>query len=120
MTTKPTTVDEYIATFPEATQQVLTSIRQIIRDIAPDVSESISYQIPAFHLHSKPLIHLAGWKHHIALYPFTLTGDVDLDALLEPYRAAKHTVRFPLKSQVPYALIEQYLQHLVTARNALG
>ena len=40
----PTTIDEYIADFPPAIQQILQQIRQA----APDAEEVISYRMTAF------------------------------------------------------------------------
>jgi uncharacterized protein YdhG (YjbR/CyaY superfamily) len=40
-------VDEYIASQPEAAQAVLERVRSIIRNAVPGAEEVISYQIPA-------------------------------------------------------------------------
>jgi uncharacterized protein YdhG (YjbR/CyaY superfamily) len=60
--TKPTTIDEYIAGFPEQTQQLLQQIREIIKKAAPTVEEAISYAIPTFKLKGHYLIYFAGFK----------------------------------------------------------
>ena len=39
--------------------------------------EAISYQIPTFKLDGKPLIYVAAWKNHIAVYPIP-DGDEEL------------------------------------------
>ena len=62
------TVDEYIATFPEKTQQRLKAIRTIIRQIAPQSQEKISYQMPSFHLGGN-LIYFAAYAKHVGFYP---------------------------------------------------
>ena len=66
--TKPTTIDDYIATFPEDVQGRLQLIRLKIRALAPDATETISYGIPTFKLNKSPLVYFAGWKDHISLY----------------------------------------------------
>ena len=65
---RPTTIDEYIAQFPEDTKQILVKVRQVIKETAPEAVEKISYQIPAFYLQG-PLVWFAGYKHHIGFYP---------------------------------------------------
>jgi uncharacterized protein YdhG (YjbR/CyaY superfamily) len=47
----PKTFDEYIAFFPNDIQNKLNEIRSIIREIAPDAEEVISYQMPAYKYH---------------------------------------------------------------------
>jgi prepilin-type N-terminal cleavage/methylation domain-containing protein len=62
-------LDEYIAGFPEETRQVLEDMRTIIREVAPDATETISYGIPTFDLNGKHLVHFAGYAKHIGFYP---------------------------------------------------
>ena len=38
-------IDQYIATFPKDTQEILQKLRQTIKDSAPTAQEAISYQI---------------------------------------------------------------------------
>ena len=64
-------VDEYIASQPEAVQGVLERVRSTIRKAVPGAEEVISYQIPAYKLHGGPVLYFAGWKQHYSLYPAT-------------------------------------------------
>jgi uncharacterized protein YdhG (YjbR/CyaY superfamily) len=57
---KVTSVDEHIASFPKEAQLVLEEIQGIIKAIAPDAKEKISYQIAAFGLNGRNLIRFAG------------------------------------------------------------
>ncbi len=41
-------IDEYHSAFPGEMQQRLQQVRSIIKKIAPEAEEVISYQIPAF------------------------------------------------------------------------
>lgn len=63
-----TTIDEYIETFPDEMQEKLREIRQTIREIAPEATEAISYQMPTFKLNGN-LVHFAGYDQHIGFYP---------------------------------------------------
>ena len=67
-------VDEYIASQPEAAQGVLQRVRSTIRKALPEAEEVISYQIPAYKLHGGPVLYFAGWKQHYSLYPATATS----------------------------------------------
>ena len=73
-----TSMDEYIAACPEETHERLEAIREVVKKLAPDAKEKISYQIAAFELNGKNLIHFAGWKKHVSLYP--VPGGVEVFA----------------------------------------
>ena len=72
----PADIDAYIAGFPSDVQSILEQVRQTIRRAAPDATETISYQMPAFRQHGI-LVYFAAWKKHIGLYP-PISGDTAL------------------------------------------
>ena len=45
---KPTTVDEYIDSFPENIQAKLRELRAILKEIAPDATEAMKWGSPVF------------------------------------------------------------------------
>ena len=65
---KPTDIDGYISQFAADVQAVLEKVRETIRNAAPDATEVISYQMPAFKQQGI-LVYFAAWKKHIGLYP---------------------------------------------------
>ena len=97
-------MDEYIATFPEETQKILEEIRALIKSMVPDAREKISYQIAAFELNGKNLIHFAGWKKHISIYPIP-SGTDAFNKEVSKYADGKGTVKFPLDKPMPMKLI---------------
>lgn len=103
-------VDEYIATFPEETQKALEEVRSIIKSVAPEAKEKISYQIAAFELNGKNLIHFAGWKNHISIYPIPAGTDAFNKVVLK-YADGKGTVKFPLDQLLPSKLIRQIVKY---------
>lgn len=111
-----TSVDEYIATFPDETQRLLKEVRAIIRTAAPDAREKISYQIAAFELNGKNPIHFAGWKNHISIYPIPSGSDA-FNREIAPYADGKGTLKFPLDKPLPLKLIERVVR-LHVAENA--
>ena len=100
-------VDEYIASQPEAAQGVLKRVRSIIRKAVPGVEEMISYKIPAYKLHGGPVLYFAGWRRHYSLYPATDRVVAAFKDELAPYEVSKGTIRFPLTGPVPVKLIER-------------
>jgi uncharacterized protein YdhG (YjbR/CyaY superfamily) len=100
----PTTIDEYIRTFPADVQPLLERVRQTIRQAAPGATEAISYGIPTFDLNGKHLVHFAGWKHHLSVYPLP-AGDAAFQTRIAPYKRVKSTVQFPLDQPIPVDVI---------------
>jgi len=109
------TVDEYIDSFPDDVRIILEKIRHRIRAAVPEAPETISYQIPTFTLDGGAFVYFAGWKHHIAVYPIP-SGDKAFERELAPYRAAKGTLKFPLKQPIPFDLIERVALLLAVQR----
>lgn len=105
-------IDEYIATFPEETQNVLEKIRAAIKAAAPDAKEKISYQIPAFELNGRNLIYFAGWKKHVSVYPVP-PGDEAFEQEIAQYIAGKGTLKFPLDKPLPMKLISKIVKYSV-------
>lgn len=104
-----TTIDEYIAAFPEDVRKVLNQLRQAIQATAPEAEETISYQMPTYTLHGN-LVHFAAFKHHIGFYP-TPTGIEAFQKELAPYKGAKGSVQFPLDQPLPLPLIRRIVQY---------
>jgi uncharacterized protein YdhG (YjbR/CyaY superfamily) len=102
-------IDEYIATFPESTQQLLQQIRAAISKAAPKAEEAISYAMPTFKLHGN-LVHFAGYKHHIGFYPGA-GGIAAFKDEINKYKNAKGSVQFPLDKPLPLALVTKITKY---------
>ncbi|MBZ5612220.1 MAG: DUF1801 domain-containing protein [Acidobacteriia bacterium] len=100
-------VDQYIASQPEAVQGLLERVRSIIRKAVPGAEEVISYQIPFYKLPGGPVLYFAGWSKHYSLYPATAQVVAAFKDELAPYQISKGTIRFPLSQPVPVKLIER-------------
>jgi uncharacterized protein YdhG (YjbR/CyaY superfamily) len=100
-------VDAYLAAQPEAVRDVLARVRRVIRKAVPAADEVISYQIPTYKLHGRPVIYFAGWKQHYSLYPVTAQLVDAFKEDLARYIVSKGTIRFPLSEPVPVRLIER-------------
>lgn len=109
--TTPQTIDEYIATFPEAIQEILQQIRAKVREAAPEAQETIKYQMPTFTLKGN-LVHFAAFKNHIGFYPAP-TGIEQFKDELSAYKGAKGSIRFPLNQPIPFDLIGRIVQFRV-------
>ena len=111
-TKKPENIDDYIAEFPDATREYLNQIRDLIRSLAPESTESISYAIPTFSLNGKYLVYFAGFKNHVGLYP-TPVGMEAFKEDLAGYKTGKGSVQFPLKEPLPVDLITKIVKYRI-------
>jgi len=100
-------VDEYIASQPEAVQPVLELVRGTIRKALPRAEELISYNIPTYKLPGGAVLYFAGWKRYYSLYPATGRIIAAFKDELGPYEVNKGTIRFPLSEPVPVKLLER-------------
>lgn len=113
-----TSIDEYIATFPEEIQRVLEELRATIKAAAPEAKEKISYQMPTFDLKGN-LVHFAAHPNHIGFYP-TPSGIQAFEHELSTYKSAKGSVQFPIDKPLPLKLIGKIVKFRVAEnlRNA--
>ncbi len=106
-----TTVDEYIAGFPEAVQEILQAVRDTIKRAAPEATELISYRMPAYKFHGV-LVYFAGYKKHIGFYA-TPTGHAAFKKELAVYKEGKGSVQFPINQPLPLSLITRIVKFRV-------
>jgi uncharacterized protein YdhG (YjbR/CyaY superfamily) len=111
MQNAPKDIDDYIAGFPPKIQAMLTNLRQTIHAAAPEASEKISYQMPAFFLQGI-LVYFAAFKDHIGFFP-TGAGVEAFKNELDGYKISKGTIQFPLDKPMPYDLITRIVQFRV-------
>ena len=104
---KPTTIDEYISTFPEDIQKILQNIRETIHKTLPEATETMSYDMPTFDLNGHHLVYFSAWKNHIGVYPMYTKGG-DLEELLAPYHQEQNSIHLPYTEPFPYEVIEKF------------
>jgi len=105
-------IDEYIAGFPQETQTVLEEMRALIKASAPEATETISYAIPTFDLNGHHLVHFAGFAKHVGFYPVPSAIEAFKDELA-PYRSGKGSAQFPLGQPLPADLIRRIVEFRV-------
>ncbi|RKN80669.1 iron chaperone [Paenibacillus ginsengarvi] len=104
-------IDAYIAGFPPDIQHILTALRNVIREAAPEAKEKISYQMPTYELHGN-LVHFAAFKNHIGFYPAPSGIEAFADEV-KPYHKSKGTLQFPLDQPLPNELIARIVKYRV-------
>ncbi|MFH6946349.1 iron chaperone [Flavobacterium sp. FlaQc-50] len=108
---KPTTINEYIGSFPNDVQEILEKIRMTIQKAAPDAKEKISYSMPAFDQNGI-VVYFAAFKNHIGLYALP-SGHETFKEELSKYKSGKGSVQFPLNEPMPFALITKIVKFRV-------
>lgn len=106
-----TSIDEYIAACLPEVQPTLQTLRQVIKEAAPEAKEKISYAMPTFELQGN-LVHFAAFKKHIGFYPAPDGIHAFQDEVAE-YHASKGTLQFPLDKPIPYELISRIVKYRV-------
>jgi len=107
-----TTIDAYIALFPEEVQEKLHQLRAVIRAAAPEAVEKISYRMPTFYLKGN-LVHFAAFARHIGFYPVP-SGIEAFKTELAAYKQGKGSVQFPLDEPLPLDLVRRIVEYRVS------
>jgi len=109
MSTKPRTIDEYLAPLSSEKRAALEKLRSDIKSAAPKAEECISYDIPGFRLNGRLLASFGAAANHCAFYPGALPVRVHKDDL-EAYDTNKGTIRFRADSPLPTALVRKLVK----------
>jgi uncharacterized protein YdhG (YjbR/CyaY superfamily) len=110
-----TGVDQYVAALPDEAAGIVERLRRLVHAVVPDAGEKITYGMPTFTLDGRPLVHVAAWKKHVALYPLPPMDD-ELARDVAPFQGTEDTLRLPLGRPVPYELVERVVAALLRQR----
>jgi uncharacterized protein YdhG (YjbR/CyaY superfamily) len=102
-------VEAYIAQASEPARSALGLVRDAIRSVAPDASETIAYGMPAFASPQGTFLSFGAFSRHIGFYPGAATIAAFADEL-SGYRTAKGSIQFPLAKPMPIALVKRLAQ----------
>ncbi len=105
------TIDAYILQFSPEIREKLNELRNVIKEIAPDSEERMSWQMPTFVLHGN-LVHFAAHKKHIGFYPGASGIEVFKEKLSQ-YKGSKGAVQFPIEEPIPYELVKEIVRYRV-------
>lgn len=108
------TIAEYISDQPPKVAAKLEDLRKCILKAAPQATELINYNIPAFALvkggKRDHQIMMAGYTQHVGLYPHPSVMEAFHEEL-KAYKAGKGSVQFPINKPLPENLIDRMLKH---------
>ncbi|PPL20430.1 iron chaperone [Microterricola pindariensis] len=105
------TVTEYLAGIaPEADRAALQRVIDIAREVAPDVTEGMSYGMPTLLYRGKGYAAAMQTKAHLALYPFSGSVLPAFDDELADFSHSISALRFSAEQPVPADLLGRILQ----------
>jgi uncharacterized protein YdhG (YjbR/CyaY superfamily) len=107
---KPSSVEEYLNALPDDRRAAMDALRATIRAAAPEASESIAYDMPAFRIGGQFLVSYGAYKRHYSLFPATGAVIEAIGAELTPYLSGKGTIQFPANAAIPLSLVRKVVE----------
>ena len=110
MTTKPQTIDEYLAGLSADNRAALEKLRRAVHAAAPGAEECISYGMPAFRLNGKLIAGFKAAGNHCSFYPMSGDTVATLQADLAGYETSRGTIRFSPRAGLPATLVRKLVK----------
>ena len=111
-------VEDYLSVVPQPARTTLETIRGYIKETAPAAEEVISYGIPCFKIKS-PLISYGAAKKHCAFYVMSPAVMEAFKEDLKEYDTSPGTIRFPLDTPLPKALVRKLVEARIKENEAI-
>lgn len=113
---KSKTVDEYINSSPKEIQGKLRELRTLVKSVAPEATEKISYGMPYYGYNGR-LFYFAYFKDHISV--FIMRGVLgDFEKEVRDYKTGAATLRFALDKKLPLPLIKKLIRATIKKSEA--
>lgn len=108
MTSTPDAVQRYLESTSEVGREFYGAVRDLVREHAPDATESVSYNMPTFLVGGSRLLHASAWKEHLAIYPLPPAEDLDAEATaaLEAHSSGASTLKLLYREEFPTDLVD--------------
>ncbi len=111
----PKVIEAYIEGQPEETRGYLYQVRDTLRKALPEAEECISWRMPTY-WRKQNIIHFAGFKKHIGLYPGDKAVAHFAEKLTE-YKTSKGAIQFPYNKPLPLSLIAEIAKRCYATGN---
>jgi len=102
-------IETYITKAPLEVQGVLRRVRRPVLEVDPELTQTLSYQMPTFKKHGKAVFHFAAQKNHLGLYP-TPPAVEHFAARLEGYKTSKGAIQIPCSMPLDEELIQDLVR----------
>ncbi len=102
-------IGEYIAKAPLEIQDILRRVRQLVLAVDPELTQTLSYQMPTFKKHGKAVFHFAAQKNHLGIYP-TPSAIEHFAVRLGGYKTSKGAIQIPWSLPLDEELIQDLVR----------
>jgi uncharacterized protein YdhG (YjbR/CyaY superfamily) len=116
----PASVADYLAGVREPQRAALEKLRKQIQAAAPEATETITYQMPGFRAHGRPLVSYAAFKDHCSFFPMSPKVIEEHADELKSYDLSKGTIRFTTEKPLPAALVKKIVKMRIEENEALA
>lgn len=99
------TVEEYIAGYSGEVRLRMETLRRMILESSPKITEKISWGMATFVLNGN-LVHFSGEKRHLGFHPSPSAINAFQDRL-DGYQYSKGTIQLPYDKPMPYGLLQE-------------
>lgn len=110
-------IDDYIGSVDDPAAAMLSRIRDLVREAAPEATERMAYGMPTWWLNGN-LVHAAVFARHVGFYPGA-DGVAQVEGRLADFVHAKGSIQFPLDRPLPEDLVRDVIAFRVTQQRAL-
>jgi uncharacterized protein YdhG (YjbR/CyaY superfamily) len=105
-----TVIDSYLKTLHGPEKHTIAHMYAVVRELVPNVTEELSYAMPAFKYKGKGLVAIMSNKNFLSLYPFGAVEKLGLD--LSAYEQTSGSVHFSTTNPIS----DELLQKIIAAR----
>jgi uncharacterized protein YdhG (YjbR/CyaY superfamily) len=110
VSSKPQSIDEYLANVPADRRRALAALRTTIRSVLPAAEECISYSMPAFRHEGHVVAGFLATAKGCSYFPFSGTTLATLADELRDYDQTKSALHFDPKRPLSKALVKTLLK----------
>jgi uncharacterized protein YdhG (YjbR/CyaY superfamily) len=113
-------INAYLAELPPEQRAALGALRKTIAAAAPEAEEGLSYGVPAFRYHGRPLVSYVAAKAHCSFFPMSPKVVNDHRAELTDFDLAKGTIRFAPDHPIPADVVQRIVRARMAETDASG
>lgn len=106
----PASVHAYLSELSDDRRATLEKLREAIRSVAPEATETISYRMPAFKDQGRILVWYAAFGDHYSVFPASDAVKAALGEQVAPYLSGKGTIRFSWERRLPASLVKKIVK----------
>ena len=105
------TVTESLAELDEPVRSCFAAIHTRLHELVPhDITEGLSYGMPAFLYRGKGILSTVQTKTHLSLFPYSGSVVEQVAPDLPGFSLSKGTIRFSLDRPIPPAVLDRVIE----------